>query len=298
MAPSFAIMRYAWVDLKLQENSVFRKGWWIGMVVVAVAFAAPHKPARAQVTDYTAGKTPAQLFSSDCSACHQSPRGLAKSADQRSLTGFLREHYTSKVEAAGALAGFLIANPGSAAEPRGRHSATRGSQAGAPRPAVAVDGLNEAEQPAADDKARTNAARDRSKPADAKTRSGKRKKADPAEAAREAAAAAEEAEKAKVRAYATSGEEAIPRVVAAPAPDPSSMTTPAVASEPSPGASAPDAAASTTPTAPAPTEAVPTSGASQPGGTASSSERPAAAAPAAESPAGGGGERPAQAPPG
>jgi hypothetical protein len=65
--------------------------------------------------DFTAGKTPAQLFSSDCSECHRSPAGLGKSRDQRALTGFLREHYTTKPETAGALAtyvsGFAGATP-------------------------------------------------------------------------------------------------------------------------------------------------------------------------------------------
>ena len=70
----------------------------------------------AQGTDYSAGKTPAQLFSGDCSACHKTPRGLAKDRDARTLASFLREHYTSKVESAGALAVYLVGNPG---PPRG-----------------------------------------------------------------------------------------------------------------------------------------------------------------------------------
>jgi hypothetical protein len=58
--------------------------------------------------DFTAGKTPAQLFASDCSACHRSPDGLGKKYNTGSLTGFLRAHYTTKQESAGALAKYVI----------------------------------------------------------------------------------------------------------------------------------------------------------------------------------------------
>jgi hypothetical protein len=65
--------------------------------------------------DFTAGKTPAQLFASDCSACHRSPDGLGKKYNTGSLTGFLRAHYTTKQETAGSLAkyvmGFAAARP-------------------------------------------------------------------------------------------------------------------------------------------------------------------------------------------
>src|SRR5207237_8716481 len=72
-----------------------------------------------QVTDYSAGKSPAQLFATDCAACHQSARGLAKGRDQRSLSGFLREHYTTKQETATTLAAFLAGAPaGPASETR------------------------------------------------------------------------------------------------------------------------------------------------------------------------------------
>lgn len=74
--------------------------------------------ARAQ--DYSAGKTPAQLFASDCATCHKSPQGLAKSSDTRSLTNFLREHYTTKQETAGALAAFVAGQGGGAAPAEGR----------------------------------------------------------------------------------------------------------------------------------------------------------------------------------
>src|SRR6478735_9469943 len=55
-----------------------------------------------------AGKTPAQLFSSTCSACHSTPRGLLKSVAAGQLPGFLRQHYTTGSEMAGTLAGYLV----------------------------------------------------------------------------------------------------------------------------------------------------------------------------------------------
>src|SRR5262245_31731021 len=46
------------------------------------------------------GKSPAQLFALHCSACHKSPRGLAKSGGLFGLDGFLREHYMTSRETA------------------------------------------------------------------------------------------------------------------------------------------------------------------------------------------------------
>jgi hypothetical protein len=62
----------------------------------------------ASAQDFTAGKTPAQLFSSDCSTCHHQPNGLGKKYDNGSLASFLREHYTTKPDTAGALAKYVM----------------------------------------------------------------------------------------------------------------------------------------------------------------------------------------------
>jgi hypothetical protein len=58
--------------------------------------------------DFTAGKTPAQLFSSDCSTCHHLPNGLGKKYDTGTLSAFLRAHYTTKPDTAGALAKYVM----------------------------------------------------------------------------------------------------------------------------------------------------------------------------------------------
>ena len=66
--------------------------------------------------NFSAGKTPAQLFASDCTGagCHKGPQGLGRNKGQAGLAGFLREHYTNSRESAGALAAYLMGVPGDA----------------------------------------------------------------------------------------------------------------------------------------------------------------------------------------
>jgi hypothetical protein len=80
-------------------------------------------PAHAQ-ENLDAGKTPAQLFDSDCSVCHKTPRGLASKSSSFSLSGFLRQHYTSSRQTATALATYLASVGG--AEPEPKPAAGRG----------------------------------------------------------------------------------------------------------------------------------------------------------------------------
>lgn len=62
------------------------------------------------------GKSPAQLFASDCSICHKSPQGLVKSGGF-GLDSFLREHYSASRETASAIAGYLRSVDGGPAGP-------------------------------------------------------------------------------------------------------------------------------------------------------------------------------------
>lgn len=55
------------------------------------------------------GKTPAQLFASDCAICHKSPQGLAKGGGLFGVQSFLRQHYTTSRETAAAIAAYLEA---------------------------------------------------------------------------------------------------------------------------------------------------------------------------------------------
>ena len=63
-------------------------------------------PVRAQNLD--AGKSPSQIFSGTCTACHKSPRGLLKTVPAGSLPGFLRQHYTTSSDMATVLGAYLI----------------------------------------------------------------------------------------------------------------------------------------------------------------------------------------------
>jgi hypothetical protein len=62
------------------------------------------------VENLEAGKTPSQIFSGTCNACHKSPRGLLRTVPSSSLQGFLRQHYTTSSDMASVLASFLISN--------------------------------------------------------------------------------------------------------------------------------------------------------------------------------------------
>jgi len=79
----------------------------IGCLAAGVARAAEN---------LDAGKSPAQIFSSTCSACHKSPRGVLKNTPASSLPGFLRQHYTTGTDMASVLSSYLLAN--GAADPR------------------------------------------------------------------------------------------------------------------------------------------------------------------------------------
>ncbi|MGB7836397.1 MAG: hypothetical protein WBL84_29780, partial [Xanthobacteraceae bacterium] len=80
---------------------LLRRWLSIGVVVALPGLAL------AQI-DFSARKSPEQLFASDCSACHPLPQGLGRGRDARSLTGFLHEHYTTKAQYAAVIANYLL----------------------------------------------------------------------------------------------------------------------------------------------------------------------------------------------
>lgn len=86
--------------------------------------ALPQSGAQTEAVDLNDGKTPAQMFTSDCAVCHQKPNGLAKDRSVGQLAGFLRQHYTTGTQQAGLLAAYLTSG---------------GLERGAPAPAVARD---------------------------------------------------------------------------------------------------------------------------------------------------------------
>jgi hypothetical protein len=74
--------------------------------------ALPPSGHQTEPVDLNEGKSPAELFQAGCSVCHQSPAGLAKGRREGELVGFLRQHYTSGVQHAAALASFIAARGG------------------------------------------------------------------------------------------------------------------------------------------------------------------------------------------
>jgi len=69
----------------------------------SVAWLAALQVSAAQAQgNIDAGKTPAQIFSDTCSACHRSARDL-----RRASASFLRAHYTAGADEANAMANYL-----------------------------------------------------------------------------------------------------------------------------------------------------------------------------------------------
>jgi hypothetical protein len=102
----------------------------ISIFVLGFAMACASVAATAQ--DLTAGKTPAELFRSDCAECHRSPGSVAGTRDVQALAGFLREHYTTKSETAGALAAYVSSFAGTGAAVRNRGPSVAAPASGEP----------------------------------------------------------------------------------------------------------------------------------------------------------------------
>ena len=82
----------------------------ISATVAALIGCFTSAESQAQVTNLEAGKSPSQIFAGTCTACHKSPRGLLRTVAPGSLTGFLRQHYTTSPEMAGLLSAYLVSN--------------------------------------------------------------------------------------------------------------------------------------------------------------------------------------------
>jgi hypothetical protein len=94
----------------------------LGVISVLIAGTA-----HAQNLDQ--GKSGARLFADGCTACHRSPRGLAKGRFSLTLFLFMQKHYAANSSSAWALASYLESVDG----------ARRGqARAAAPRPSPAT----------------------------------------------------------------------------------------------------------------------------------------------------------------
>lgn len=78
--------------------------WIYGLAALAMlACAAPSSAQEA----LGQGRTPQQIFASDCALCHKSAQGLGKRGGMFGLQGFLREHYTASREVASVMTRYL-----------------------------------------------------------------------------------------------------------------------------------------------------------------------------------------------
>lgn len=85
---------------------------WLSRGVLGICLlAGTAVPGLAQ-QNLEAGKSAGQIFSSTCSACHKTSRGLLKTVPATSLRSFLRQHYTTSTGMADMLAAYVAGNGG------------------------------------------------------------------------------------------------------------------------------------------------------------------------------------------
>ncbi|MBB5051374.1 hypothetical protein HNQ36_001328 [Afipia massiliensis] len=105
------------------------------LILAAVAFVLGCFGATsADAQNLEAGKPPSQIFSSTCSLCHKSSRGLLKSVSPGSLPGFLRQHYTTSTDMAAAMSAYVLSNGAANAAPGGGNLTRQGQEAKGGRP--------------------------------------------------------------------------------------------------------------------------------------------------------------------
>jgi hypothetical protein len=96
--------------------------WLIGVAVLAV-----EQGAALGQSNLDAGKSPAQIFSTTCAACHRSPRELRPTS-----AGYLLDHYSTGGREAAAMAGYLAAVGSDARAVQQRRPPVLGAGQGSP----------------------------------------------------------------------------------------------------------------------------------------------------------------------
>ena len=109
-----------------------------GLLVFAVIAVMGGSAANAQNLDQ--GKPAPKLFAETCTACHRSPRGLAKDRFSLTLFLFLQKHYVSNSGSAWALTSYLesVDNTGKSRVAAKRSAATTGTSRSRFRPPAPV----------------------------------------------------------------------------------------------------------------------------------------------------------------
>jgi len=110
--------------------------------ILGLAAIADSSGARAE--DLDAGKSGARLFTSNCTICHRTPKGLGRRTGPALLANFMQLHYTANSASAAELAVYLTAvNPPTGVRRPGAapHQTIRAAAATrdrSPRPPVAL----------------------------------------------------------------------------------------------------------------------------------------------------------------
>ncbi|MGB7017673.1 MAG: hypothetical protein WBD80_00570 [Xanthobacteraceae bacterium] len=209
-----------------EGDSVFRRvGSAIGTVTVA-AFVVFPTMALAQV-NIDQGKSAAEIYSSVCTACHKTPRGLAAGKNSLMLSAFLREHYTASSGQASALAAYVLGAGGAEPTPKQKpevdHARAEEPKAGEPRTATRAP-ARVAAKPDEDKRPKQQEAKREEHPASPP--SAEKHEAAPESASRDAKPQTEDI-------APTAHDEAVP-VSAAPAPTPAANPSPVAAEPPNP----------------------------------------------------------------
>lgn len=137
----------------------------VGTAVLALFIAGP---AAAQ-EDLDSGKTPAQLYASNCAICHKTPHGLSKAGGPFGLQGFLREHYTASRQVAAAIAAYVeTVDRGALPAERGPKRTAKPKEAGKPGEAKASKAKAEPKLEPKNDAKGSEPAKPQDKPAEAK----------------------------------------------------------------------------------------------------------------------------------
>ncbi len=159
--------------------TVLARGIGLAMGLLALGLAGP---AAAQ-ENLDQGKTPAQLFASDCAICHKSPQGLAARGGLFGLEDFLREHYTASRESAAAIASYLraVGSPPTAAGRTAKGKKGEGKAKGAEKKPSGKTGETKAGEPKTSESKPADAKPADSKPAESKAAEPKPAKSKPAE---------------------------------------------------------------------------------------------------------------------
>ena len=80
------------------------RGAGLSLLFIGILAAAP---AAAQ-DNLHRGKSPQQIFNTDCGICHNSVRGLGAAMGAWQLSRFLADHYTTSKATASTLASYLL----------------------------------------------------------------------------------------------------------------------------------------------------------------------------------------------